>query len=151
MLPVTCLTAAADNLCRTIFFFVPTRKLVFCAVSTILALAQHDNAFDAPSLTNASAIFGSKPPSFKDCIPLRWKASKLKIPVFRRYRGANLSEDEAMAYSKLRDDMGNQSLNAGFERRWTPRFSRRGASNAANGMITPSHLCCLGHFRNAGD
>ncbi|PCD28577.1 hypothetical protein AU210_011136 [Fusarium oxysporum f. sp. radicis-cucumerinum] len=124
----------ADNKPRpTIFFFTPTRKLLFCAVSTILALALHDDAFDAPSLTTASAIFGSRPPSYMVCTPLRWKASKLKIPVFRRYRGANLSEDEAMLYSKLRDDIGDQSLNSGHERRWTPRFARRGASNAANG------------------
>ncbi|KAM6516642.1 hypothetical protein FALCPG4_014820 [Fusarium falciforme] len=124
----------ADNKPRpTIFFFTPTRKLLFCAVSTILALALHDDAFDAPSLTTASAIFGSKPPSYMVSTPLRWKSSKLKIPVFRRYHGAALSEDEAMLYSKLRDDIGDQSLNSGHERRWTPRFARRGASNAANG------------------
>ncbi|KAM5350871.1 hypothetical protein ACJZ2D_017160 [Fusarium nematophilum] len=126
----------ADNKPKpTIFFFTPTRKLLFCAVSTILALALHDDAFDAPSLTSASAIFGSKPPSFKDCTPLRWKPSKLKIPVFRRYRGATLSKDEAMLYSKLRDDIAAQSLNSGHEKPWTPRFARRGASNAANGRF----------------
>ncbi|CAJ2509961.1 Uu.00g058610.m01.CDS01 [Anthostomella pinea] len=37
-----------------------------------------------------------------------------------------------MAYAKLRDDMGEQSLNAGFEERWTPKFWRRGAGNAVN-------------------
>ncbi|RYO79482.1 hypothetical protein DL762_008140 [Monosporascus cannonballus] len=124
----------ADNKPKpTIFYFTPTRKLLFCAISTILALALYDNAFDAPSLTNASIIFRSKPPRFKQCIPLRWKASKLKIPVFRRYRGASLSEAEAMLYSKLRDDIGQQSLDSGHEKRWTPRFARRGAANAANG------------------
>ncbi|EXA31395.1 hypothetical protein FOVG_17296 [Fusarium oxysporum f. sp. pisi HDV247] len=124
----------ADNKPRpTIFFFTPTKKLVFCAVSTILALALHDNAFDAPSLTTASAIFGARPSSFKDSVPLRWKVSKMKTPVFRRYHGATLSEDEAMLYSKLRDDLGEQSLNSGYEKPWTPRFARRGASNAANG------------------
>lgn len=119
----------------TIFYFTPTRKLIFCAVSTILALALHDNAFDAPSLTNASVIFKSKPPRFMQCTPLRWKASKLKIPVFRRYRQASLSKTEAMMYSKLRDDIGTQSQDAGYEKKWTPRFARRGAANAANGMF----------------
>ncbi|PNP84285.1 hypothetical protein FNYG_02358 [Fusarium nygamai] len=124
----------ADNKPRpTIFFFTPTKKLVFCAVSTILALALHDNAFDAPSMTTASAIFGARPSSFKDSVPLRWKVSKMKTPVFRRYHGATLSEDEAMLYSKLRDDLAEQSLNSGYEKPWTPRFARRGASNAANG------------------
>ncbi|KAI0835719.1 hypothetical protein F5Y06DRAFT_305690 [Hypoxylon sp. FL0890] len=124
----------ADNKPKpTIFYFTLTRKLLFCAVSTILALALHDNAFDAPSLTNASIVFSLKPPRFKNCIPLRWKASKLKTPVFRRYRKASLSKTEAMLYSKLRDDMGNQSQDAGYEKKWTPRFARRGAANAANG------------------
>ncbi|TVY63532.1 hypothetical protein Focb16_v014233 [Fusarium oxysporum f. sp. cubense] len=124
----------ADNKPKpTIFYFTPTRKLLFCAVSTILALALHDNAFDAPSLTDAAVIFWSKPPRFKYCILLRWKKSMLKTPIFRRYRGAELSADEAMLYSKLRDDIGQQSLDSGHERKWTPRFARRGAGNAANG------------------
>ncbi|KAK2477167.1 hypothetical protein H9L39_12391 [Fusarium oxysporum f. sp. albedinis] len=124
----------ADNKPKpTIFYFTPTRKLLFCAVSTILALALHDNAFDAPSLTDAAVIFRSKPPRFKHCIPLRWKKSMVKTPIFRRYRGAELSADEAMLYSKLRDDIGQQSLDSGHERKWTPRFARRGAGNAANG------------------
>ncbi|KAK7429834.1 hypothetical protein QQZ08_003679 [Neonectria magnoliae] len=124
----------ADNKPKpTIFFFTPTKKLLFCAVSTILALALHDDAFDAPSLTTASAVFGKKPPSFVESVPLRWKASKLKIPIFRRYRGETLSEDEAMTYSKLQADIVAQSLGSGHEKHWTPRFARRGASNAANG------------------
>ncbi|RKL20511.1 hypothetical protein BFJ72_g15059 [Fusarium proliferatum] len=122
-----------NDRCGTVFYFAPTRKLLFCAVSTILALALHDNAFDAPSLTDAAVIFRSQPPRFKHCIPLRWKKSMLMTPIFRRYRGTELSADEAMLYSKLRDDIGQQSLDSGHERRWTPRFARRGAGNAANG------------------
>ncbi|KAH7146947.1 hypothetical protein B0J13DRAFT_595275 [Dactylonectria estremocensis] len=116
----------------TIFYFTPARRLLFYAVSSMLALALHDNAFDAPSLVDASAMFRAKPPRFKQCIPLRWKASKWKIPVFRRFRGTTLSEDEPMLYSKLRDDIGQQSLDSGHEKKWTPRFARRGAGNAAN-------------------
>ncbi|CAG9949488.1 unnamed protein product [Clonostachys rosea f. rosea IK726] len=117
----------------TIFYFTPTKKILFCAVSTIIAIALHDDAFDAASLTDAKSIFRSKPPRFKECTPLRWKASKLKTPIFRRYHGATLSHTDAMLYSKLRDDIGQQSLDSGHERRWTPRFARRGAANAANG------------------
>ena len=124
--------------CSTIFYFAPMRKLLFCAVSTILALALHDNAFDAPSLTDAAVIFRSQPPRFKHCIPLRWKKSMLKTPIFRRYRGTELSADEAMLYSKLRDDIGQQSLDSGHERKWTSRFARRGAGNAANGVSSNS-------------
>jgi hypothetical protein len=126
-----------NDRCGTVFYFAPTRKLLFCAVSTILALALDDNAFDAPSLTDAAVIFRSQPPRFKHCIPLRWKKFMLKTPIFRRYRGTELSADEAMLYSKLRD-IGQQSLDSGHERKWTPRFARRGAGNAANGVSSNS-------------
>lgn len=57
----------------------------------------------------------------------------LKVPVFRRVRGRDLSTNEAMLYSKLSYDMGRQSLDSGHEKAWTPRFARRGAANAADG------------------
>ncbi|KAH8651335.1 FluG domain-containing protein [Xylariales sp. PMI_506] len=38
-----------------------------------------------------------------------------------------------MQYATLRDHMGDQSEDAGFEQRWTPKAGRRGAANAANG------------------
>ncbi|KAL6354147.1 hypothetical protein LRP88_12481 [Fusarium phalaenopsidis] len=125
----------ADNRPKpTIFYFTPTRKLVFCVISDIIALALHDDAFAAESLTNASRVLGTKIPACKPSTQLRWKESMLKVPVFRRFgRNGELSEDEAMLYAKLRDDMGQQSENAGFEVRWTPKVCRRGASNAANG------------------
>ncbi|KAH6876713.1 hypothetical protein B0T10DRAFT_520891 [Thelonectria olida] len=124
----------ADNKPKpTIFYFTPAKKLAFCAVSTILALALHDEAFDAPSLINASSVFSKAPPRFKECLPLRWKISKLKIPIFRRYHGHTLSADEPMEYTKLRDDMGQQSLDLGNEKKTTPRFARRGTANAVNG------------------
>ncbi|KAL8310676.1 hypothetical protein RB597_010495 [Gaeumannomyces tritici] len=118
----------------TIFYFTPTRKLIFCPVSIIIALALHDHAFDAPSLTNASRVLGTNISGSRECMPLRWKQSMLKIPVFRRFgRNGVLSDTEAMLYAKLRDDLGRQSLEAGFEVCWTPGFFRRGAANAANG------------------
>ncbi|RSL81212.1 hypothetical protein CDV31_017055 [Fusarium ambrosium] len=62
----------ADNKPKpTIFFFTPARKLLFCVVSTIIALALHDDAFDAPSLTTASILFGARPPSYMISTPLR--------------------------------------------------------------------------------
>ncbi|KAL8405658.1 hypothetical protein RB596_004496 [Gaeumannomyces avenae] len=112
----------------------PKPKLIFCPVSIIIALALHDHAFDAPSLKNASRVLGTKIPESMECMPLRWKECMLKIPVFRRFDcNGVLSRTEAMLYAKLRDDLARQSLNAGFEVRWTPKFFRRGAANAANG------------------
>ena len=105
----------------------------------IVALALHDHALDAPSLTNAHSVLSKDVWGPKDCLPIRWKKEKLKAPVFRRINDATLSEDEAMLYSKLNYDMGRQSLESGYEKAWTPRFARRGAANAANGKpaLTP--------------
>ncbi|KAI3551996.1 FluG domain-containing protein, partial [Colletotrichum filicis] len=38
----------------TIFYFTLAKKLIFCAVSTIITLALHNHAFDATSLTSIS-------------------------------------------------------------------------------------------------
>ncbi|KAH7176273.1 hypothetical protein EDB81DRAFT_34260 [Dactylonectria macrodidyma] len=101
----------------------------------MIAHGPRDNAFDAPSLTGATHVLGVKPVALTKCTPLRWKKSKLKTLVFRRFdRDGVLAEMEAMLYSKLRDDMGRQSLDAGFENRWKPRFLRRGTGNAAKGI-----------------
>ena len=129
--------------CRTIFFFTPANKLIFCVILTIIALALHDEAFDAPSLTNASRVLGARVWGPRQSIPLRWKESMLKRPIFRRIRHSTLSSDEAMLYSKLNYDMGRQSQDSGFEKAWTPRFARRGAANAANGSFRPLALIML--------
>jgi hypothetical protein len=121
---------------RTIFFFTPSKKLLFCPLLLIISLALDDKAFDADCLTDAKSILGVEVPSGMSCIPFRWKKFMLKTPVFRRiHNNGILSKDEAMRYYKLRDDMGRQSQDAGFEQKWTPRFARRGAANAANGIL----------------
>jgi len=38
-------------LTRTIFYFVMTRRLIFCLITIIISLAVHDSAFEARSLT----------------------------------------------------------------------------------------------------
>ena len=120
---------------RTVFWFTPTKRLIFCLVNVILCLALRDQAFAATSLTDAKRVLHLKNWGPSQCTPLRWKKSMLKIPVFRRFdRNGVLSDTEPMTYAKLRNDLGRQSLEAGFEHKWTPRFFRRGTSNSANGI-----------------
>ncbi|KAI0431595.1 hypothetical protein F5Y09DRAFT_354726 [Xylaria sp. FL1042] len=88
---------------KTIFFFTPFKTLLFCLFLLIIVLALFDDAFDADCLIDA-----------------RSKESKLKIPVFRCMHCGTASQDKAMLYFKLRDDIGQQSLDIG------------GAANAAN-------------------
>ncbi|KAL7940735.1 FluG domain-containing protein [Trichoderma barbatum] len=117
----------------TIFYFTPTKKLIFDVILSIATLALDDKAFAVESITDAHSLFYTKLWGKKDCMVYRWKQEMLKIPVFRRIRDSTLSADEAMLYSTLYEDMGRQSLESGHEHRLTPRCARRGASNAANG------------------
>jgi len=121
----------------TIFYFTPTQKQSLCVVSLLISLALHDQAFAAENLTNAASVLQTKVVRGTESTPLRWKKTMLKIPVFRRLtRDGMVSGNQAMLYSTLRDIIRNQSLDAGFEKHWTPKFFRRGAGNAANGKAT---------------
>ncbi|KAH8768366.1 FluG domain-containing protein [Diaporthe sp. PMI_573] len=123
----------------TIFFLTRSRKLLFCPLLLFVGLALFSEAFDAECLKDANSVLGAKVPAGYQCLPMRWKQSKLKTPFFRRVaRDGTVSEDAAMLYSTLRDHMGHQSLDAGFEKRWTPKCGRRGAGNAANGNAPDS-------------
>ncbi|KAK4118382.1 hypothetical protein N657DRAFT_675587 [Parathielavia appendiculata] len=53
---------------------------------------------------------------------------------FRRFDGPEISEEKALQYSKLRDDMAQESLDAGQEKPMQPKDFRRGAANEANGV-----------------
>ncbi|KAI0128263.1 hypothetical protein BJ170DRAFT_682059 [Xylariales sp. AK1849] len=105
-----------DNKPRpTIFFFTPSKKMIFCPILLFLGLALSGHAFDAPSLMDANAVFAWKVPSGQPSLPLRWREAKLKTPFFRRMsRDGTLSDVEAMFYATLQEHMVRQSLNAGF-------------------------------------
>jgi hypothetical protein len=128
------------NMFSTIFFFTRSKKLLFCPILLCLGIALFFNAFDAESLQNANAVLGTEVPEGYECLPLRWKESMEKVPFFRRIASDGaIAKDAAMLYATLRDHMGDQSEDAGFEQRWTPKAGRRGAANAANGTL----LSCL--------
>lgn len=119
---------------RTIFYFTLARRPIFCLITLIISIAVHDRAFDARNLTSVASVYMVKNSGPVQCTPLRWKKEWLKKPVFRRFNGSEISEHEAMQYSKLRDDMARQSLDAGQEKPMQPKDFRRGAANEANGM-----------------
>ncbi|KAK4108882.1 hypothetical protein N656DRAFT_792137 [Canariomyces notabilis] len=148
----------ADNKPQpTIFFFTPTRRLIFCFISIIVSLAVHDRAFAASKFSSVRAVFQAKNRGPVKCTPLRWKKKWLKRPVFRRLddsiaKDNSISEDESdesdesdssdksdgseyqlLPYQKLLDDMKRQSLDAGEENPIEPKAWRRGAANVANG------------------
>ncbi|KAJ4307316.1 hypothetical protein N0V88_000699 [Collariella sp. IMI 366227] len=82
----------ADNKPKlTIFFFTPTRRLVFCFISVIVSLALHDGAFQASNLTSAKDVFQIKNRGPVKYTPLYWREEWLKRPVFRRLDGPALA------------------------------------------------------------
>ncbi|KAH7176015.1 hypothetical protein EDB81DRAFT_850066 [Dactylonectria macrodidyma] len=91
-------------------FFTCSKKLLFCPILLFVGIALFSDAFDSEWLKGANSVLGTEVP--------------------RRH--------EAMLYSTLRDHMGDQSEDAGFEERWTPKFGRRGTANAANGIAPDS-------------
>ncbi|KAK4116055.1 FluG domain-containing protein [Canariomyces notabilis] len=133
----------ADNKPKpTIFFFTPTRRLIFCFITVIVSLAVYDGAFAASKFTSVREVFQAKNRGPVKCTPFRWKEEWLKRPVFRQFDDSVLEgglEDpscpqyQPLPYHKLRDDMARQSLDAGFEKAIEPKAWRRGAANAANG------------------
>ncbi|KAK4170950.1 FluG domain-containing protein [Triangularia setosa] len=127
------LCLGADNKPKpTIFFFSPTRRLIFCFISVIVSLAVHDSAFAASKFTSVRAVFQVRNRGPIKCTPLRWKEEWLKRPVFRRHDDSY----RPLLYQKLYDDMERQSLDAGEENAIEPKAWRRGAANAVNGSAS---------------
>ncbi len=101
---------------RTIFFFTPAKILLFYPLLLFLGLALSNHAFDAESITDAVSMLKGGIPDGLQCVPLRWKGTKQKIPFFRRIsKDGTLSKEEAILYATLRDNIGQQSLDLGSE------------------------------------
>jgi hypothetical protein len=58
-------------------------QLAYCPITHILALAFVDDAFDSPQLT-PEFVCQLKVPKRLHSLPLRWKKSKLNVPLFRQ-------------------------------------------------------------------
>ena len=97
--------------------------------------ALDDNAFMSEHLMTAANVFAVKNRPPVQCTPLRWKDEWLKRPVFRRTSSLGVSEDEALLYQTLCDDVKNQSLDAGMEEALTARAWRRWRANNLNGTL----------------
>lgn len=129
---------------RIIFFFTPTRRLIFCFISIIVSLAVHDRAFAAPKFASVRGVFQARNQGPVKCTPLRWKEEWLKRPVFRQHNDSIAEEEsnerkyQPLPYRKLHYDMERQSLGAGEENAIEPKAWRRRAANAADGMFSPS-------------
>jgi Protein of unknown function (DUF3435) len=115
---------------RTIFYFTPTKRLIFCLVTHIVSIAALDVAFDSPTLDSVEAVFAARVTPPVACTSLRWKKEWLKRPVFRRCDG---DLNSPLPYRTLHDYMAKQSLNMGYEKPIGPKDWRRNVGNTVNG------------------
>ncbi|KAH9174385.1 hypothetical protein EDB89DRAFT_568429 [Lactarius sanguifluus] len=107
----------ADNRPKpTIFYFTPTKRLVFCLVTAI-------------------AVFAASVSGPVSYTPLRWK-ELLKRPVFRRCDASDF--DSPLPYRTLHEYeyMGRQSLDMGYEKPIGPKDWRRNVGNTVNGQAS---------------
>ncbi|KAH8119865.1 hypothetical protein DFH11DRAFT_1721770 [Phellopilus nigrolimitatus] len=124
----------ADNRPKpTVFYFTPTRRLIFCLVTLMASIAVLDGAFDSPTLSSVEAVFRVRTSGPVTCVPLRWKKEWLKRPVFRRWNG---DLDSPLPYRTLHDYMGRQSLDMGYEKPIGPKDWRRNVGNTVNGQAS---------------
>ncbi|KAF8661375.1 hypothetical protein AX16_001468 [Volvariella volvacea WC 439] len=126
----------ADNKPKpTIFYFTPTRRLVFCLVTLIASIAVLDGAFASPALNDSvDAVFGARVSGPVSHTPLRWKPEWLRRPVFHRDVN-DVDLFAPLSYSTLHDCMTRQSLDMGYEKEIGPKDWRR------NDAYLNQHVC----------
>ncbi|KAH8981401.1 hypothetical protein EDB92DRAFT_1970196 [Lactarius akahatsu] len=117
----------------TIFYFTPTKRVIFCLVTLMVRIAVLDDAFDSPTLTSVKAVFDARVSGPVSYTPLRWK-EWLKRPVFRRWDGNDLYSP--LPYRTLHDYMARQSLDMGYENPIGPKDWRRNVGNTVNGQAS---------------
>ncbi|KAJ6627794.1 hypothetical protein B0H10DRAFT_2209916 [Mycena sp. CBHHK59/15] len=107
----------------TIFYFTPTKRLVFCLVTLMASLAVLDGAFTSPTLNaGVDVVFGAR---VSGHTPLRWKPERLRRPMFRRD--------------------ADVSLDMGYEKAIGPKDWRRNVGNTVNvqasGAVRDQVMC----------
>ena len=105
-----------NKACRTIFFFTPARRLIFCAVTKVISYAVKDDAFAAKSLRTNRDVFRIRNKKGTKCTLVRWAPEWLKRPIFRKCDASTISLTEPLPYHRLKDDMARQSLDYGCEK-----------------------------------
>jgi hypothetical protein len=107
----------------------------------MLALALHDEAFEASTMQKVDQIFQAEVPPHKNSRTLHWKEDMLDVPVFRQ---PIRSEDgtrktspiEPLRSSTSYDYFKRLGLLTGFEHSLTHYCIRRGTGNAVDDVAT---------------
>ncbi|KAN0133029.1 Protein of unknown function (DUF3435) domain containing protein [Lactarius tabidus] len=113
----------------TIFYFTPTKRLIFCLITLIVSIAVLDGIFESPTLTSVEPVFTAGISGPVSYLPLRWKKEWLKRPVFQH---CDSDLNSPLPYHTLHDYMGRQSLDMGYERPIHPKDWQRNMGNTVN-------------------
>ncbi|KAK6507829.1 hypothetical protein TWF481_006250 [Arthrobotrys musiformis] len=116
----------------------------FRPVSQFVALALHDDAFEA-KISAPQDLLTIRPlhEFYQRSIEFHWKASHLKKPIFRNQRG------EAMRSTQMNYHLRTLGMRMGFRFSLTPYSIRYGVSNAIEGKTTlDRRRQILGHLKN---
>lgn len=118
-------------------------NLIFDLLSQLLALALHDNIFDA-TIKDVADIYTAPIPSHRKGIQLKVKREKLDVPIFREpehtsdgYRTSVAQPLKSRTWARIIKRIG---IKAGQEQSLTQKVLRRGGINAINSKV----LFCTG-------
>lgn len=108
-------------------------NLIFDLLSQLLALALHDNIFDA-TIRDVADIYTVPIPSHRKGIQLKIKKEKLDVPIFREPTsdGDRTSDVQPLKSRTWARNIKRIGVKAGQEQSLTQKVLRRGDINAIN-------------------
>ncbi|KAI9717340.1 MAG: hypothetical protein M1828_007228 [Chrysothrix sp. TS-e1954] len=135
------------------FLFYENMNLLLCPIAHMLALALHDDAFEASSLSQVKQIFNVNVPSQKKSVTLWWKDEKENIPVLRQAAptnaGRRTSAKLPLTSAASSRALSRLGMKVGLEHRLQHYSVRRGTGNAVDGVASVHELSQVMGHRNA--
>ena len=105
----------------------------------MLAIAFHDNAFEARGLDSVEQVFAFVIDGPINSTQLKWKPEMLTVPIFRQATRSNdgfsTSEHKPLSYSTFNYYIERLGRATGFEEKLSLYCVRRGTGNAVNSKL----------------
>lgn len=120
---------------------------VYCIVFWFMNMAWLDDAFE--DVSTPAELWGKRNPGISE-LHIKFKASKMSIPITRRMEGLGsrkLSDFLPLSSDSFINDGQRIARAMGLPQRWTPYAIRRGVSNAITGSKFSGDRV-LQHFPN---
>ena len=124
----------ANILIRRKHMFWQHENPMVCAVTHVLALAFHDGAFAATSLTRAAQISKLRVPRGQNAVHLSWRRDVLEKPIFRQLmRKDGISQTshwQPLLYEMAAQRLNRLGTEVGIAEKLTKYTIRRASGNA---------------------